>query len=169
MANYDIITFLEYYESRSSVFDSAVSKRTPTNQWQNFFQTKQQLGSSDSESDGDYLYLAFDCQGFGSTVAASIGDLSVSLAATAQIVDITNSAIAADNLIVASLYIQDAGKTSFHNASAQRVSFFIGTIEQASLTDTTVEWTVNPAINKLNPQVPTRLVTEDMMGKFLGR
>ncbi len=166
MANYDIMTFLEYYADRSSVFDSSTSKRTPTNQWQNFYQVKQQL-STDNESDGDYLYLAFDCDGFGSTTAAAIGDLTVSLAATAEIVDITNTAISADNLVVASLYIQTAGNDSFHAASAQQISRYIGSIEQASLTDETVQWTVNPAINKLNPQVPTRLVTEDMMGRFL--
>lgn len=167
MANYDIMTFLEYYADRASVFDDVTNKRTPTNQWQNFYQVKQQL-STDSESDGDYLYLPFDCQGFASTTASAISDLSVELAATAQIVDITNTAIAADNLIVASLYIQNAGNDSFHAGSAQQISRYIGSIEQASLTDDVVQWTVNPAINKLNPQVPTRLVTEDMMGRFLG-
>lgn len=168
MANYDIMTFLEYYADRSNSFDSGTGKRTPTNQWQNFYQVKQQL-STDSESNGDYLYLAFDCNGFGSTAASAIGDLSVELAATAQIVDITNTAIAADNLIVASLYIQDAGNDTFHAASAQQISRYIGSIETASLTDETVTWTVNPAINKLNPQVPTRKVTEDMLGRFLGQ
>jgi len=168
MANYDIMTFLEYYADRTSVFNSGTGKRTPTNQWQNFYQVKQQL-STDSESDGDYLYLAFDCDGFGSTTASAIGDLTVKLAATAQIVDITNTAIAADNLVVASLYIQNAGNDSFHTGSAQQISRYIGSIEEASLTDETVSWTVNPAINKLNPQVPTRLVTEDMMGRFLGQ
>lgn len=168
MANYDIMTFLEYYADRTSVFDSGTGKRTPTSQWQNFYQVKQQL-STDSESDGDYLYLAFDCNGFGSTTASAIGDLTVKLAATAQIVDITNTAIAADNLVVASLYIQNAGNDSFHTGSAQQISRYIGSIEEASLTDETVSWTVNPAINKLNPQVPTRLVTEDMMGRFLGQ
>lgn len=167
MANYDILTFLEYYADRDNSYDAGTSKRTASNQWQNFYQVKQQL-SIDAESQGDYLYLPFDCDGFGSTLAASVNNLSVTLAATGQIVDITESAIAANNLIIASLYIQDVGKDSFDVASAQLISRYIGVIETASLSDETVQWTVNPAINKLNPQVPTRKVTEDMLGRFLG-
>lgn len=112
--------------------------------------------------------MPFDCDGFGSTLAASVNDLSVTLAATGQIVDITEAAIAANNLVIASLYIQDAGKDTFDAASAQLISRYIGSIETASLSDETVSWTVNPAIDKLNPQVPTRKVTEDMLGRFMG-
>jgi hypothetical protein len=165
MANYDIMTFLEYYDDRANVFDSSTSKRTPSNQWQNFYQEKQQL-TTDNESDGDYLYLAFDAQGYGSTIASAIGNLTIDLAATSQIIDITNSAIAADNLIIASLYIQNVGSDNFDAGSAQQISRYIGSIEEASLTDESVQWTVNPAINKLNPQVPSRFITEDMMGRF---
>ena len=93
----------------------------------------------------------------------------MTLAATGQVVDITETAITANNLVIASLYIQDPGKDSFDAASAQLISRYIGAIETASLSDETVQWTVNPAINKLNPQVPTRKVTEDMLGRFLGQ
>lgn len=168
MANFDIMTFLEYYADRENSYNSGTSKRTPSNQWQNFYQVKQQL-TIDAESQGDYLYLPFDCNGFGSTLAANVNDLQITLAATGQVVDITEAAIAANNLVIASLYIQDAGKDAFDAASAQLVSRYIGSIETASLSDQTVEWTVNPAINKLNPQVPTRKVTEDMLGRFLGQ
>lgn len=168
MANFDIMTFLEYYADRENSYNSGTSKRTASNQWQNFYQVKQQL-TVDAESQGDYLYLPFDCNGFGSTLATSVNDLRITLAATGQVVDITEAAIAANNLVIASLYIQDAGKDAFDAASAQLVSRYIGSIETASLSDQTVEWTVNPAINKLNPQVPTRKVTEDMLGRFLGQ
>lgn len=163
MANYDVLCFLEYYADRSSVLSG--SNRNPTNQWQNFYIDPQQLGAADSAAQGDYVYLAFDVDGFGSVDAASIGDLSVEAAATAELVDITDSALAADNLVIASLYVQDAGSDAFDPLSAQLVSRYIGSIEKASITETSVSWTVNPAINKLNPQVPTRKITENMVDK----
>tara|TARA_A100001201_G_scaffold101649_1_gene87291 strand:+ start:177 stop:686 length:510 start_codon:yes stop_codon:yes gene_type:complete len=163
MANYDVICFLEYYADRSSVLSG--SNRNPTNQWQNFYIDPQQLGSADSNAQGDYVYLAFDIEGFGSIGAASINDLSVEAAATVELVDITDAAISADNLIIASLYIQNAGSDAFDPSSAQLISRYIGSIEAASVTETTVSWTVNPAINKLNPQVPNRKVTANMVDK----
>lgn len=169
MINYDIMVFLEYYADRANSYNASTSKRTATNQWQNFYQVKQQLGSADAEANGDYLYLAFDCNGFGSTLASSIGDLSVTLAATAQIVTITDTAISADNLVIASLYIQDIGQDQFDASSAQLVSRYTGSIDAASLSDETVQWKVNSSIDKLNPQVPTRKVQQDMMGRFLGQ
>lgn len=163
MANYDVLCFLEYYSDRSSVLSGG--SRNPTYQWQNFYQSVQNLGSADSDAQGDYRYLAFDAEGFGSTDASSINDLSVDLPATAEIVDITDAALAADNLVIASLYVQNAGSDSFDASSAQLISRYIGSIEEASLTDTTVSWTVNPAINKLNPQVPNRKITANMVDK----
>lgn len=163
MANYDILCFLEYYADRSSVLSG--SNRNPTYQWQNFYQSVQVLGSADSNAQGDYRYLAFDVDGFGSTEASSVNDLSVEIAATAEIVDITDTALGADNLVIASLYVQNAGSDAFHPSSAQLISRYIGSIEAASVTDTTVSWTVNPAINKLNPQVPNRKITANMVDK----
>tara|TARA_Y100000015_G_scaffold43068_1_gene52051 strand:+ start:1646 stop:2155 length:510 start_codon:yes stop_codon:yes gene_type:complete len=163
MANYDVLCFLEYYADRSSVLSG--SNRNPTYQWQNFYQSVQTLGSADSNAQGDYRYLAFDVEGFGSTAASAINDLSVELAATAEIVDITDTALGADNLVIASLYVQNAGSDAFHASSAQLVSRYIGSIEAASVTETTVSWTVNPAINKLNPQVPNRKITANMVDK----
>ena len=93
----------------------------------------------------------------------TIGDLSVEAAATAELVDITDAALAADNLVIASLYVQDAGSDAFDPSSAQLVSRYIGSIEKALITETSVSWTVNPAINKLNPQVPTHKITENMV------
>ena len=163
MANHDILCFLEYYADRSSVLSG--SNRNPTYQWQNFYQSVQVLGSADSNAQGDYRYLAFDVDGFGSTEASSVNDLSVEIAATAEIVDITDTALGADNLVIASLYVQNAGSDAFHPSSAQLISRYIGSIEAASVTDTTVSWTVNPAINKLNPQVPNRKITANMVDK----
>lgn len=163
MANYDVLCFLEYYADRSSVLSG--SNRNPTYQWQNFYQSVQNLGSADSNAQGDYRYLAFDVEGFGSTAASAINDLSVELAATAEIVDITDTALGADNLVIASLYVQNAGSDAFDASSAQLVSRYIGSIEAASVTETTVSWTVNPAINKLNPQVPNRKITANMVDK----
>ena len=166
MANYDIMSFLEYYADRTSVVDGS-GNRTPTRQWQNFYQVAQTL-SVDANATGVYSYLAFDADGFGSTPANSINDLKVTAAATAELVDITDAAMGADNLIIASLYIQDAGKDTFDVASAQLISRYIGSIEGASLSDETVSWTVNPAINKLKPQVPTRKIVADMLIRQFG-
>ena len=166
MANYDIMCFLEYYADRTSVVDGS-GNRTPTRQWQNFYQVAQTL-SVDANATGVYSYLAFDANGFGSSVAATINDLSITAAATGDLVDVTDAAMAADNLVIASLYIQDAGEDAFHAASAQLISRYIGSIEGASLSDEAVSWTVNPAIDKLKPQVPTRKITADMLIRTIG-
>ena len=164
MANYDILCFLEYYADRTSVVDGS-GNRTPTRQWQNFYQHPQTL-SVDANATGKYGYLAFDITGFGSTEAGSINDLSITAAATADLVDVTDGAMGANNLVIATLYIQDAGEDEFHAASAQQISRYIGSIEDATVSDIQVSWTVNPAINKLNPQVPTRKVAADMLSKI---
>ena len=168
MANYDIMCFLEYYAERDNIIDPVSSLRVPQGQWQNFYQTNQVL-SVDANIGGAYSYLAFDVDGFGSTAAASINDLSINIAATASIVDITDAAMGNDNLIIASLYIQDAGEDAFDGASAQLISRYIGSIEGASLSDEAISWTVNPAINKLKPQVPTRKITADMLIRQTGQ
>lgn len=161
--NYDIITFLEYYSDRASVVSGGY--RTPTRQWQNFFQEGQTLGSADSESNSTYYYLPFDCQGFGSTEGSSVNDFSVDLAATADLVDVTDGAMTADNLVIASLYVQTAGSSQFNPASAQLISRYIGSLESASLTDISIAWKVNPAINKMKPQAPTRKITGRMLNR----
>ena len=166
MAAYDIMCFLEYYADRNNVVSGGL--RVPTGQWQNFYQANQVL-SVDGGVGGEYSYLAFDVNGFGSTAAASINDLSINIAATASIVDITDAAIAADNLVIASLYIQDPGEDSFDGTSAQLISRYIGSIEGASLSDQEINWKVNPAINKLKSQVPTRKITADMLIRQQGQ
>jgi len=168
MANYDIMCFLEYYADRSSVVDPISGLRTPSRQWQNFYQVAQVL-SIDPDVGGSYGYLAFDADGFGSTMAGSINNLSINVAATGDVVDITDAAIGSDNLIIASLYIQDAGEDAFHGASAQLISRYIGSIEEASLSDEAVSWTVNPALSKLKSQVPSRKITSGMLSRFYGR
>lgn len=164
MANFDILSFLEYYADRASVVSGGL--RTPTNQWQNFYPEPQTL-SVDTEVGGSYLYLPFDPDGFGSSDAAALNDLTIELAATAQIVDITDAAMGADNLIIASLYIQNAGEDAFDGTSAQLISRYIGSIEAAELSEESVTWTVNPAIDKLKAQVPTRKITADMLQKVV--
>lgn len=161
--NYDILCFLEYYSDRASVVSGGV--RTPTKHWQNFYQEGQTLGSADSASNSTYYYLAFDVNGFGSTDALSINDLKIELAATAEIIDITDDAMAADNLVIASLYVQTAGSDAFDPSSAVRVSRYIGSLQEAEIDDTTVSWTVNPSIDKTAPQVPTRKITANMLNK----
>jgi hypothetical protein len=162
MTNYDIMCFLEYYADRDNVVNPVTALRVPTRQWQNFYQVPQVL-SVDASIGGVYGYLAFDIDGFGSTSAASLNDLSVNVAAIGDIVDVTDAAVADNNLVIASLYIQDPGQDAFHGASAQLISRYIGSIEGASLSDESISWTINPAINKLKPQVPTRKVTANML------
>jgi hypothetical protein len=165
MAYYDIMCFLEYYADRSNVVSGGL--RTPTRQWQNFYQAAQTFGI-DSDVAGKYYYLAFDVNGFGSTEAGSVNDLSVTLAAVGDVVDLTEAAMGADTLVVASLVVQDAGKDVFDVASAQIISRYIGSIESAGITDTTVTWSINPAIDKLKAQIPSRKVSSDLIGRFVG-
>ena len=166
MANFDILTFLEYYADKLNVLNSS-SKRSPTNAYQNFYQSAQNLtADSDIDQSVNFNYLAFDASGFASTEAASITDLTINLAATASIVDLTDTAIGGDRLVIASLYIQSIGQDLFSN-SASLVCRFIGTIDNASLNDTTVTWTVSPAISKQKAQVPSRRISSDLMGRFI--
>ena len=80
MANYDILTFLEYYADKSSVLNGS-GKRSPTNSYQNFYQSAQNL-TADSAIDQNmnFTYLAFDASGFSSTEAANINNLTINLA-----------------------------------------------------------------------------------------
>jgi hypothetical protein len=167
MANYDIMSFLEYYADRDNVRDLTTGKRAPQRQWQNFYQVPQIL-SIDEDIDNTYGYLAFDVNGYGSTHALNINDLIITIAALADLVDITNDAMGADNLIIASLYIQDAGEDSFDDSSAQLISRYIGSIETASITDESIEWTINPSINKIKAQIPTKKITADMLMRQIG-
>ena len=166
MANFDILTFLEYYADKSSVLDSN-GKRSPTNAFQNFYQNSQYLtADSDIDQTKNFTYLAFDASGFASKEAASISDLTINLAATANIIDLTDTAIGGDRLVIASLYIQTIGQDTFSN-SANLICRFTGTIENASVSDTTVTWTVTPAISKQKAQVPSRRISSDLMGRFI--
>ena len=166
MANYDILTFLEYYADKSSVLNGS-GKRLPTSAYQNFYQSAQNL-TADSAIDQsfNFTYLAFDASGFASAEAASISDLTINLAATASIIDLTDTAIGGDRLVIASLYIQSIGQESFSN-SASLVCRYTGTIDNASVNDTTVTWTVSPAISKQKAQVPSRRISSDLMGRFV--
>ena len=52
MANFDILTFLEYYADKSSVLNSS-NKRSPTNAYQNFYQSAQNLTADSVEAKPD--------------------------------------------------------------------------------------------------------------------
>lgn len=167
MTDYDIMSFMEYYTDRDTAVDPISELRIPTKQWQNFYQLPQVL-SIDADVGGEYVYLPFDVSGFGLTQAAGVNDLNVSIGGRQGIVDTTEEAMGSDNLIIVSLYIQGVGFDSFNGASAQLIHRFIGSIVGASLTDETVQWTVNPAINKLKSQVPTRKISADMLLRQIG-
>jgi hypothetical protein len=164
MAYYDIMCFLEYYADRTNVVSGGL--RTPTRRWQNFYQVAQPL-SIDAEVSGTYSYLAFEVDGFGSAEAGSINDLSVTLAAIGDVVDLTDAAMSNDTLVIASLVIQDPGQDSLDPSSAQIISRYIGSIEAAGINDTTVNWTINPAIDKLKAQIPSRKISSDLVGRTL--
>ena len=166
MADFDILTFLEYYADKSSVLDGN-GKRSPTNAFQNFYQQAQnQTADTAINQNVNFTYLAFDASGFSSTEAASISDLTINLAATANIIDLTDTAIGGDRLVIASLYMQSIGQDTFSN-SASLICRFTGTIDNANVNDTTVTWTVSPAISKQKAQVPSRRVSSDLMGRFV--
>lgn len=165
LVNYDIVSFLEYYQDRDNITDPVSGLRTPTGQWQNFYQSAQTMGI-DPNASGKYAYLPFNPQGFGSCLASAMNDLEVELVASAGIVDITEDAMVSDNLVIAYMYLQDAGQDSFDVSSAFLVSRYIGSIMEAAISETAVTWTVNPGISKLNAQVPTRKVTTDMLNQW---
>ena len=166
MADFDILTFLEYYADKSSVLDGN-GKRSPTNAFQNFYQQAQnQTADTAINQNVNFTYLAFDASGFSSTEAASISDLTINLAATANIIDLTDTAIGGDRLVIASLYMQSIGQDTFSN-SASLICRFTGTIDNANVDDTTVTWTVSPAISKQKAQVQSRRVSSDLMGRFV--
>ena len=166
--NYDIMCFLEYYADRTNVRDPITGKRSPTARWQNFFQVPQAL-VIDSDIDGTYPYLAFNVSGFGSTTAAAVNDFQVDAAAIGYIVDLTEQAANNDTLIIALLLIQDVGFDPLDAASAQIISYYIGGIEIASMSDTAVNWTINPVIDKQKGQVPSRKIASNLIGRFIGQ
>lgn len=167
MAQYDLICFLEYYADRNSVYSGG--NRTPTRRWQNFYQAPQDMSLIDGDVQGDFFYIPFTASGFALRAANSIGDLSIEIAATGDVVDLTDAAIGTNRLVIASLYLQDAGMDAVDPGSAQLISRYIGGIDGAQVDDDSVSWTVSPMIDKTKPQVPTRKVASDLIGRFTGR
>ena len=169
MAYYDLLCFLEYYADRSSVYDPSTGKRSPTRRWQNFYQVPQDLSTVDSAVQGRFVYIPFSVSGFTLKSASGIGELSVEIAATGDIIDLTDTAIGANRLVIASLYLQDAGEDQLDPASATFVSRYIGGIDGAEVNDTSVNWAITPVIDKTRPQIPTRKIASDLIGRFVGR
>ena len=166
MSNFDILTFLEYYPDKTNVLDSN-GKRSPSIAYQNFYQSAQNL-TADNEIDQNmsFTYLAFDANGFASVDATSINSLTINLAATAAIIDLTDTAITGDRLVIASLYTQSIGQEVFSN-SASLICRFIGTIDSATIDEQTVSWLVRPSISKQKGQVPSRKISSDLLGRFV--
>lgn len=169
MAQYDLLCFLEYYADRTSVYDISTGKRAPTRRWQNFYQVPQDLSVVDSDVQGTFQYIPFTAEGFTLRPANSIGELSIEIAATGDIIDLTDAAVGVGRLVIASLYLQDAGKDELDAASATLISRYIGGIDGAAVDDTSVSWSVSPVIDKSKPQIPTRKVASDLVGRFTGR
>jgi len=164
MANFDTMCFLEYYANRANVVSGG--KRTPTRRFQNFFKIAQPL-VIDTDIDGSFEFLAFDAEGFGSDEAGSINDFQLSLPGLGDIVDLTEAAIDADTLVIASLIIQPTGQNAIDPINAEIISRYIGSIEAASMTDESVSWTVNPAIDKIKSQMPSKKISSDLIGRFV--
>ena len=167
MANYDLLCFLEYYEDRTNIYSGG--QRTPTRQWQNFYQEPQDLSVVDSDVQGDFFFIPFVASGFSLRAANALGELSVEIAATADVIDITDTAVGANRLMIASLYLQDAGKDAIDAASAVLINRYIGGIDAAQVSDTSVSWTISPMIDQSKPQVPTRKIASALIGRFIGQ
>lgn len=167
MAQYDLLCFLEYYADRNSVYSGG--KRTPTRRWQNFYQAPQDMSIIDSDVQGDFFYIPFTASGFALRAANAIGDLSVEIAATGDVVDLTDAAIGTNRLVIVSLYLQDAGKDSIDAASASLINRYIGGISAATVDETAVKWTISPMIDKTRAQIPVHKVASDLIGKFTGQ
>jgi len=166
MANYDIMCFLEYYADRNST--SSGGFRQPTRKWQNFYQTPQQF-AIDAGIAGTYTYLAFEVSGFGAVESGAMNDLSINLAAVADVVDLTQTAMNGDAFVIASLVIQDIGFNNIDPGSAAIVASYSGGLHSASINDTSVSWTVNPMISKTKSQVPTRKISSSILAKKQGQ
>jgi hypothetical protein len=164
MANFDTMCFLEYYADRTNVVSGG--KRTPTRRFQNFFKIAQPL-VIDADIDGSFEFLAFDAEGFGSDEAGSINDFQLSLPGLGDIVDLTEAAVDADTLVIASLIIQPTGQNAIDSINAEIISRYIGSIEAVSMTDESVSWTVNPAIDKIKSQMPSKKISSDLIGRFV--
>jgi len=164
MANFDTMCFLEYYANRANVVSGG--KRTPTRRFQNFFKIAEPL-TIDADIDGSFEFLAFDAEGFGSDEAGSINDFQLSLPGLGDIVDLTEAAFDADTLVIASLIIQPTGQNGIDPINAEIISRYIGSIEAASMTDESVSWTVNPAIDKIKSQMPSKKISSDLIGRFV--
>ena len=164
----DIFTTLEYYADKTAVLDGS-NKRIPDLAAQNFYQTSQTISSIDSDvsSTISYSYLAFQADGFSSVEADSISDLNITMAATGAMVDLSDTAIGGDRLVLCSLYIQNIGEENFHS-SAALISRYIGTIDSVSMNDESINWVVTPAITKTKAQVPARRISSDLVGRFEG-
>ena len=166
MSNFDILTFLEYYPDKSNVVDSN-GKRLPTLTHQNFYQSAQnQTADSEISHNINFTYLAFDASGFASTEASNINNLTINIAATANIIDLTDTAMTGDRLVIASLYVQSIGQETF-SSSANLICRYIGTIDHATVDDTTVTWNITPGISKQKAQIPTKRISSDLVGRFI--
>lgn len=167
MAQYDLICFLEYYADRNSVYSGG--KRTATRRWQNFFQEPQDFSLFESDVSGDFVYMPFTASGFALRAANSTGELAIEIAATADVVDLTDAAVDAGRLVIVSLYQQDTGMDTLDPASADLIIRYIGSIDGADVDDDSVAWRITPFLEKTKPQVPTRRVSLDLIGRFTGR
>ncbi len=165
MANYDIFCLMEYFSNRADV---PATGRSPVGQWQNFFQEPQTLGSQ-QEASGQYQFLAFDAEGFGSSEGSAINDVQVTMAATAEMMIVTENAMDQDNLIIIMLFTQSVGQDSIVEGTFTEISRYIGTLNSATATDETISWTINPAVNKMDPQVPPKKISADMLNQMRQR
>jgi hypothetical protein len=83
-------------------------------------------------------------------------------------VDLSDTAVGGDRLVICSLYIQNVGQDAIHS-SATLISRYIGTINSVSMTDESINWSVGSSITKEKAQIPTRRVSSDLIGRFEGR
>jgi hypothetical protein len=169
MADFDIMCFIEYYDDKTAVYDPVTFKRIPQGQWQNFYQEPQTLDPATYGIDTPYSYLPFNVDGFARVNASALSDLTVEIAAVSGIIDITDSALTKDNFIYAWLFMQPAGQNAIDPGTSFPIATYVGSIVEASVTDVAVRWTVGTGLSVLDPQVPTRKVTADMLLKNRGK
>lgn len=168
MADYDIMCFVEYYEDKAAVYNPTFTKRVPQGQWQNFYQEPQTLDPAYGV-DTPYSYLPFNVDGFARVNASSLNDLTIELAAVSGVIDITDSALTKDNFVYAWLFMQPAGQPALDPITSFSIALYVGSIVEASITDVAVRWTVSTGLSPLDPQIPTRKVTADMLLKNRGK
>ena len=144
--------FLEVYYDKNSVISGGV--RTPQHQYQNHFGEAVPL-FVDPLSSGVYPFLAFDVEGFVSSFAAAESDFTVKIPGTAEMVQLTETLLVQQPLIIAFLYRFSGNALNWDSSTPILCTSFFGEFESADTDFISVTWTANSGFGRSNAQIPS--------------